>query len=366
MRALRIMLVANDGLSAGHVARALAIARRLPQRAEHRGICVQLLLVTTSRANALMVNEDLAIVQMPSPSSARRAGFSDLERRHLVRSALEGVASAFSPDVIVVDTFPSGAHRELAGLGVDHAKRVLVRRAVPKERSTDERLTSGLTDVDLVIVADDPRAHEITLPVRSVRVPPITMYEASEARSRREAREQLGLGEQGRVVLIAAGGGGDADAVARSFEIRDHVARHAQSDTTAVVAEGPISVAHRTMKPHVRTIRVAPVQPLLAAFDGAFAPAGYNTAHELAKAKVPAALFAQPRPYDDQAGRAARFEAAGLAMKLDDIDEASIAAALDWMSTARWSACIEAGGADRAADAILDLVMGTMPKRREE
>jgi predicted glycosyltransferase len=188
------------------------------------------------------------------------------------------------------------------------------------------------------------------------------MYEANEAYSRQEARERLGLGQQERVILVASGGGGDADAVACSLEIAHHVARHVGDDTTIVVARGPVSLDHRAARLQVRTIHVAPIQPLLAAFDGAFAPAGYNMAHELAKARVPAALFARPRPYDDQAGRATRFEAAGLATKLDVVDETSVASALDWMSTVRSSACIEAGGADRAADAIVDLVTGATPK----
>src|SRR5262245_10942621 len=81
--------------------------------------------------------------------------------------------------------------------------------------------------------------------------------------------------------------------------------------------------------------RAAPLAPLLAAFDGAFAPAGYNMAHELAKARVPAALFAQPRAFDDQAARAGRFAAAGFARALGTTTDDAIAGALAWMGSAR-------------------------------
>ncbi len=69
---------------------------------------------------------------------------------------------------------------------------------------------------------------------------------------------------------------------------------------------------------------------------------------------MPTALFAMPRPFDDQAARAARFEAAGMARALAAIEDDAVAAALAWMRTAP-RACLEAGGADRAAEALIDL-----------
>ncbi len=106
----------------------------------------------------------------------------------------------------------------------------------------------------------------------------------------------------------------------------------------------------------LRAVEETPLQPLLAAFDGAVAPAGYNLAHEVAKAGVPLVLFAMSRPFDDQAGRAARFEAAGLGRVLASADDACVAAAVAWMERAPRPS-IAAGGADRAADALLDLAM---------
>ena len=97
-------------------------------------------------------------------------------------------------------------------------------------------------------------------------------------------------------------------------------------------------------------MQAAPLSPYFAAFDGAIAPAGYNTTHELALAGVPAALFAQARPFDDQAARAERFGAT----VLHSFDDGAIRRALDTMKPLR---AIEAGGADRAAKALLDLVM---------
>lgn len=278
----------------------------------------------------------------------------------MVRGTLEGIAGSFAPDLIVADTFPSGPHGELAGVG-PRARRALVRRSVPDERGGDATLTDGLHDFHLAIFADDPLpvTPRTPLPVPTVRVPPITMGEAHEAMTRERARARLGLAASERAVLVAAGGGGDAEAVARAAAIAEAVVRVAPG-TVAVLALGPLAPApapERSDAHAVRVIRVAPLQPLLAAFDGAFSPAGYNTAHELAKAGVPAALFAQLRPFDDQAARAARFAEASLAHALTSDDDPAIVAALAWMAGARIRG-VEAGGADRAADALLDLATG--------
>jgi predicted glycosyltransferase len=359
-RALRVLLVANDGLSAGHVARAVAISRGLARRAVARGIAVKKLLATTSEAHALLADEELAVVRLPTPVAARRAGLSDLERRRVVRGALGGVVDAFVPDLIVADTFPSGPHGELGGIGAAderRAKRVLVRRNVPDERDDDDALTAGLLDYDLAVVADDPLPCPVRLPISVVRVPPITITEVHDGKTRAFARAELGLPVHGRVVLVAAGGGGDDGALSRASALALTITEIAP-EVTVALALGPLA-RRSEVPPRVRRIDAVPLGPFLTAFDGAFAPAGYNTAHELAKARVPAALFAQPRPFDDQAARAARFAQASLARTHTEGKDA-IAKTLEWMTSASVGP-IEGGGADRAGDALLDLVTGRGP-----
>jgi predicted glycosyltransferase len=271
-----------------------------------------------------------------------------------VRATLEGVAHGFDPDLIVVDTFPSGPHGELAGL--EHrARRALVRRCVPDVR--DDAVVAGLGGYDLAVLAGDPTPQRTLLSIPTLHVPPITLAEAGEGLDRAAARATLAL-PVGRAILVAAGGGGDPDAGARAWAIAEALLRVAP-EVTPVLALGPLA-PDRAAAPGstIRVLRIAPLGPILAAFDGAFAPAGYNTAHELAKARVPAALFAQPRPFDDQADRAVRFAAAGFACALASITDDAIAGALAWMQTARLPE-LEAGGADRAAEGLIDLATAT-------
>lgn len=358
-RALRVLSTANDGTSLGHVTRAIAIARALRRRASERDLEVELLLVTTSSAS-LPSDAELAVVRLPHPLAARRAGLSDASRRRVTRAAVDAVADAFAPDLVVVDTFPSGPHAELTGLlEGSAAKRVLVRRHVREDRAADEVLTAGLDRFDLVVLADDPVRHDAD-DARAhgaiARVPPIVLDEGA-ALPRRDARAALGLPPDARAVLVTCGGGGDVDALANARRVAE-LAASLEPESVVVLAPGPLadaSLVDGLESARVRVLRTASLAPRLRAFDAAFSPAGYNTAHELASARVPFALHAEPRPFDDQAARRDRFAALGLAFALERVDEASISAALAWMRRAPAAAPIASDGADRAADAMLDL-----------
>jgi predicted glycosyltransferase len=349
-RPLRALFFANDGLGAGHVARALGIARALRRRAGR----AEILLATTSEADALIAAERPACVRWPAPAAARESGIDDAARREIAARVLRGAVEGFRPDLLITDTFPTGPHGELAGLLREIPRRALVRRSVRPERAGEALLRAGLADYHLAIVPDDPGEHRAeALPIPSRRVPPITLFEAAEMRPREEARRRLGLPNGARVILVAAGGGGDPEANAEAAKIAAIVAA---AGAIAALAEGPLARAPAEA-PGARSIREAPLQPLLAAFDGAFAPAGYNLAHELAKAGVPAALFAAPRPFDDQEARARRFAEAGLARALPSLAAAEVRAALAWMESAPRPS-LPAGGADRAAEALLALLSG--------
>jgi UDP-N-acetylglucosamine--N-acetylmuramyl-(pentapeptide) pyrophosphoryl-undecaprenol N-acetylglucosamine transferase len=411
-RALRVLLVANDGLGAGHITRQLAVARALGPCARERGVEVSSLLATTSEAHALIDASGATCLRLPSIGASRRAGLAPAEHRRLCEGVLGGAIDGFAPDVLVVDTFPSGPHGELASLLERVPRRALVRRTVRADRADEPEARAGLERYHTVIVPDDPVAQPLP-PMRRpgggelsvTRVAPITLFEAGDGLARGEARARLGLPAEGRLLLISAGGGGDAEA--RRACVRAALWVKAlpsgNSSFTPVLALGPLgaegaeeadggsggggagsgaggaggaSDARRASAAGVVVLRAAPLQRHLAAFDAAIAPAGYNTAHELAKAGVPSALFARARPFDDQLERARRFATAGLAVVLSDLGDESLRWAMAWASSpnfppgntspggAAGGACTErgarptvrAGGARAAAQAVLALV----------
>jgi len=358
VRSLRVLLAANDGFSAGHVARVVAVARGLHRVASKMAIAVEALLLTTSEASALYDDPSIAVVRLPSPKNAQRAKMPDAERRRLVRALVDSAAESFAPDLLVIDTFPKGPHGELEGLLRSPAKRALLRRDVRADRAQDDVLHAGIERFDVVVLADDPAAIEKPQGARNcVRVPPITMYEPEDALSRAAARSELGIPNDARAILVAAGGGGDAGGNETARAIAERVAK-LEPGAHVVLAEGPLRErSAAALPPSVRAVSVTPLSRYLAAFDCAFSAAGYNSAHELAKARVPTALFAESRPFDDQRARAERFERAGLAHVLDSADGETIPRALAWKPPSNAEA-VGMQGADSAAEALIALVAG--------
>lgn len=336
-RALRILWFANDGLSVGHVVRTLAIAESVRDQAAGS----EQLLVTTSQTDALVAAGPFAVVRLPAPAHAQHAGWSDAMRRSVVGSVVSATVDSFAPDLIVVDTFPHGPHGELTGLG--RCPRVLVRRTVA--HPTSPALTTGLDHYDLAIVAADPLPTTEQLPIATHRVGPIVRSGGQLARA--DARRALGLEPGGRAMLVTAGGGGDREAAVIACQFARRVCE--RRELTVVVTEGPLAA---NLPPDARrwhTVRDPALHRLLPAFDLAIAAAGYNTAHELAAAGVPALLFARPRPFDDQRARANRFAAAGLAYAIER--DQDLADGVEWAMTAR--PALRCDGARDAAHTLL-------------
>jgi predicted glycosyltransferase len=316
------------------------------------------LIATTSEADDLLRAVDIPSVRIPSPRIARRAGWHDEGRRSLAEGILLGIASGMRPDVLVVDTFPSGPQLEATKLLDEVPRKVLIRRSIYDSRALDPRSKNGIEKYQLVVCPDDPFALDpdavcAAHAARIVRVPPITLFEPTEARSRVDARSRLALPLEAKLVLVAFGGGGDPG----SAEIAAVVARtliEIDPSIVPVIALGPLAT-RPSLPDGVLAVKTSPLQLDLAAFDFAISAAGYNSAHELAKAKIPTAFLARERMFDDQAGRAERFTSAGHATVLTDTSREAIARALGSLRDLRCPG-LTLGGADATAREILAMV----------
>jgi UDP-N-acetylglucosamine--N-acetylmuramyl-(pentapeptide) pyrophosphoryl-undecaprenol N-acetylglucosamine transferase len=342
LRDARILLLANDGLSAGHVVRATAIARALVQQGARP------LLATSSDAVALAETMGIPSVRLPSRAATELSGWPEAERTAVLSGILGGVVDGFSPDALVADTFPAGPHFEYMPILRRVRCRVLVRRAIRAERESSPEARACLELYGRVIAADDPGAiaHQPG-PVEAVRVGPITLLGRSELLSRKEARKELGL-LTGRHALLAFGGGADHAALDR---LRRTAAWVREAGFTPVVALGPLFTAPADAG--CLCIRALPLQRYLAAFDLAIASAGYNTSHELARSGVRAVLFGNPRAFDDQTDRARRFERAGLAIALARFTARGLAEAIR-RAEALDRPALAGNGAATAARVILE------------
>ncbi len=324
------MFVANDGRSVGHVVRALAVARALRARTP-----AEVLLVTTSLADGLLAWAGVPTVRVP-PAGA----LPEPERRSLARAVVTAAAEGFRPDLLVVDTFPSGPHLEVEEALERVRRRVLVRRTVRPERAADPSAARGLGAYDRVLVPDDPGPQPLPDHPRCLRVPPIVLdvdaapEDAARGRLRRPGRPS---------VLVSCGGRQDAASVELGRRVEAWCA--ARGAPPPLVVDGLLDSPERAVP--------TPLGRWLRAFDVVVASAGYNSAHECATLGIPAVLYARDRQYDDQAARAARFEAAGLAVALRD--PAGVDDALDRALGLRpppWPG----DGAARSADALVEVV----------
>jgi UDP-N-acetylglucosamine--N-acetylmuramyl-(pentapeptide) pyrophosphoryl-undecaprenol N-acetylglucosamine transferase len=341
--ARRILFVANDGLGAGHVARAAAVILALRAQLAGRGVPAAVFLATTSEADALLRATEISALRLPSTAAARRQGLPISAYRRLSRGVLQGLLEGFAPELLVVDTFPAGPHLELEPIVAQVPLRALIQRSVTEESARRPEMTTARGLYHLTIAPADPTP---LAPLwRGMKgIPPITLPVPLLPRD--EARRALGLDPGERVALLNPGGGGDPDALAFAERLRAPLERR---HYRIFFAAGPL--AHD--RPEAR--RLCPLKPFLRAFDVAFAAAGYNSAHELAEAGVPTALFAGPRPFDDQRGRAARFQKAGLAVALNSDDPAAVLEALDLLE-ALVPPPLATGGAAAAASLLAALL----------
>jgi UDP-N-acetylglucosamine--N-acetylmuramyl-(pentapeptide) pyrophosphoryl-undecaprenol N-acetylglucosamine transferase len=311
-RPLRFIFYAVNGLGLGHVVRLLAIARKLRARAKD----AEILFVTSSEADSVIYREGFAALKVPSKNVRVQVGLPKEAYLKLVQTVVWNAVSSFSPDVLVVDTFPTGNLQELAPLLTWEMRKVFVFREQKEEMARRPLLQNAIKLYDRVIVPHD-EAEDLPLPegVRAFRVGPILIRDRGEVLSREEARQRLGLAGDRTVLYASFGGGGDPE-VDRCLRLTLRLALE-HSDLEVVLAPGPLyraGVGSRRggemeallgrLGGRVRVLDYFPAMEVLHAFDLAVAGVGYNTSHELLYTGVPAVFIPFPRVLDDQGARA--------------------------------------------------------------
>ncbi|MEX1109644.1 MAG: hypothetical protein WEC00_12075 [Dongiaceae bacterium] len=367
---MRVILYASNGFGLGHLMRTLAVARQLRKRVAD----AEFIFLTNSEASHLAWDEGFATVKLMSRFVPARGRPEHERMREVNRAIVHATLQSFDPDVIVVDSYPRGAMRELTPmLRHEKCRRVFIYREKNQEVRHNETLITILDKYyDLVVVPH--RKDEFSMPIPE-RLPvvftdAIMIRGRNEAIERQEARARLGLPADAFIVYVGFGGGGDK----QYRELRDWVlaetARH--PDWLFAVARpplfrGPSPVAGGNLV----EFTYFPLAECWLAFDAAISALGFNTTSELLHHGVPSLFVELNMPDDDQGGRAARIEAAGagLAMKPLETDKLlrGLVALADPQRRAAMSEAarklVPVNGADRAAQAIVALAEGAPPKR---
>ncbi|MEO3431498.1 glycosyltransferase [Pelagibius sp. CAU 1746] len=362
---MRWLFVAQDGWGLGHVSRQLGLARelrRLRPNDEH-------LILTYSEATHLIAAEGFASIKIPAsqPHLPAEQRYLDEESRQWLAAALaHTVLTNFRPQAVVLDTFPIGLHGELAMALRLPCYRFLIAREVSRTLPHWEYQESlshfhallapyGEAEIDLPI----PRG----LPLHWVG--PVLVRTKNDLLPRAEARQRLGLPQDGPVCLVSFGGGGNPHydrleqwvlALAAGFPhwhfafTRPPLLRQAQRPP------GPGNVSH---------FAYFPMAECYAAFDTAISSTG-SSAYELAHMGVPSILVpsTSPQQIEDHLQKARRILGQNGGFIVSAMDSEALASAFAAMDTpARLSAMKEdraklnfQNGAERAAGILADRV----------
>lgn len=361
MAAPRLVFYAVNGLGLGHVTRLLAIARAI-RRIAHRA---EILFITSSEADGVIYREGFAAVKLPSKTIREQCGISKGSYLKMAQSVTWTTLSSFDPDVLIVDTYPSGSFEELIPVLRWKQKNVFVFREQRQETYLSKLLAAVLPLYDrLIIPHEDLEAvGKLPEPHKARAVGPILIRDKNEILGRAEARRALKLPLDGLLFYGSFGGGGDPE-TKRALELTAQALREIP-DAQLVLGAGPLLRQAPEVPPGVTVITGRyPMLDVLPAFDAAITAAGYNTVHELLYAGIPSVLVPFGRVLDDQEKRVQTLAEQGACLACAPLTESGIREALHCLADAgtrrqlaeRGKQIVNKNGATAAAQAILELI----------
>lgn len=321
-RPRRIVCYAINGSGLGHVTRLLGISRWMRRLATFvEGSPPDVFFLSSSEAPQLTLEAGFPTFKLPSKTIARQAGMDMLEYRRLAKHFIWNTLGVFRPDLLVVDTFPSGSFDELFQVLDGPFRKGLILREVKREYAARPMFRAALRLYDEILVPGESAAVDRMALPPGLPVTPVgrlTQLDAAEFYTRDQARTHLGLAKDARVVYLSAGGGGDATSAEMLQATSDALAA---LDCTVVIGAGPLYRGPKVASSDDRAGSIVwCTQPGLSrcfkAFDVAISAAGYNTYHELMLARVPTIFMPQVKVADDQARRVDEAVAMGAALRM--------------------------------------------------
>ena len=353
----RIVCYAVNGSGLGHVTRLMSVAKWLRRTVgvlERRP--PEILFLTSSEATQVLLQAGFASFKLPSKTIVRQTGMDMLEYRRLARQFVWQTLGTFAPDLLVVDTFPSGSFDELLQLLDAPFQKGFIHRRVKPEYAQRPTFQAALGLYDSIVV---PHASHGPHDAREAWCGEVLHIEREALMPAQQARAQLGVPPERTLVYVSAGGGGDPHSQAALASVVEALS----GDPTLhlLVGAGPLYRGTRMGGQNLTWFTEPEVAPYMAACDAAISAGGYNTFHELLHLGGPSVFFAQAKVADDQAHRIQTAAQAGACLWLDDsaLDPAALRTALSRALEARESlsanarAYVPQNGAARCARALL-------------
>jgi UDP-N-acetylglucosamine--N-acetylmuramyl-(pentapeptide) pyrophosphoryl-undecaprenol N-acetylglucosamine transferase len=308
-----------NGAGLGHLNRGLAVARRIRRLQPNADIC----FLTSSRMLEAIAREGYVPYYIPPIAAYDGRMKVKYWEDRLVYKHIRLIMELHKPTRLVYDgvSLYPGLSRAVKRFDFDRTAMIL------RLRHTHSRLQQASEEFrlfDHIIHPGEAGESRAGVPspteqLQPHRVAPILYFDRSEILSRAEARQQLLLPTNRRVVYLQLGAGNIDDAATWTGHALELLSRY--PDVEVVLAQSPVANREVTPPPGVHLLRQYPNARFFNAFDLAISAAGYNTVHELLFFGVPAILIPMARVTDDQEARARAAERAGAAMVVKSPEE---------------------------------------------
>jgi hypothetical protein len=305
-----VMFVIGGGTGVGHVARLLAIARRMDPETP---------VMFVSQSPAIGAIEKLGYVAEYIPSASYVGGDRTLWEDWLEHE-LDLLIDDYDPSIVVFDGNHLYPGLIRAAVSRPDCKLAWVRRGL--WGATYSRYMSNARWCDLIIEPGELTGQPdtgITARRRNevVSVAPIRLLDEDELLGRAEAAKALGLDPQVPAVLVQLGVNSSRETVSLTDIVVQELQKFPKLQICIAEFDGPETQCG--LWPEVTYLRGFPLSQYLRAFDFSVAAAGYNTFHEVIGFALPTVFLPNRHPsMDDQAGRATFAQNAGAAFEVDE------------------------------------------------
>ena len=357
---IKILFYAVNGLGIGHVTRLLAIARQVRKLRPD----IELLFLTSSEADSIIYQEGFAAVKVPSKTIRTKTKLSKKTFNKLIQLVTWNVISAFSPSLMVVDTFPAGNLQELLPIMHWRPRMLFIYREQKRRRAEDNTFQSIISLYDRIIIPHFQSEVKLPLPAGTIPVytGPILIRTRNETENRETIREQLNLPKDKLILYITFGGGGEQEldnALNSVLKVANKL-----SQLHIVIAQGPLCSNKYKNQPNITWLQsYYPICETFPAYDLAISSVGYNSANELLHFGIPSIYIPFERVLDDQFKRARRITEADAGLMLNPLTENGLEPLLEQLldSTVRDRISknalqlVKQNGAIKAAETIIEL-----------
>lgn len=292
-------MITSNGIGAGHLIRAGAIARRMKGNA--RPIILSMAYSVIEVATSLDIECEFIPGRDKGLMARRR--WDEYLRDRLIALIDETGAKVVTFDGVV--PYPGILAAKFRRPSVSY---IWIRRGMWQKKPQGIALSLQSKLMDYVIEPGDVAREYDNGPTKhrgeALLTSPVTLYDPETSLSKREAKSFLGLRPEGIAVLVQLGVG-DQDLNERVSAVLKGLSRNPGIEI--VMAKEPRSRTGESLVPRgvdVKVIRHFPLADVIHAFDAVVCAAGYNSVHEVVPARIPTLLIANNRGTDDQIARA--------------------------------------------------------------